>query len=227
MATGVPYKVVGGLRFYERAEVRDAIAYFRVVVQPADDLAFERIVNTPKRGLGDSSMQAVHQLASAQRVPLTEAAREIAGSDELKPKARASMARLLADFARWRALLPVMPHPELARLIVEESGYAAMWREQKTPDAQGRAENLKELVAAIEEFESIPTFLEHVALVMENDEKSELARVTLMTLHAAKGLEFDAVFLPGWEEGCSPIRARCRNRARRRWRKNAVWPMWA
>ncbi len=204
VATAVPYKVVGGLRFYERAEVRDAIAYFRVVVQPADDLAFERIVNTPKRGLGDSSMQVVHQLGVAQRIPLTEAAREIAGSDELKPKARAALGRLLADFARWRALLPVMPHPELARLIIEESGYGPMWREQKTPDAQGRAENLKELVAAIEEFESLPTFLEHVALVMENDEKTEAARVTLMTLHAAKGLEFDAVFLPGWEEGLFP-----------------------
>ena len=203
-ATAVPYKVVGGLRFYERAEVRDAIAYFRIVVQPADDLAFERIVNVPKRGLGDSSMQVVHQLSVARRIPLTEAAREIAGSDELKPKPRATLGRLLADFARWRALLPVMPHFELARLIIEESGYGPSWREQKTPDAQGRVENLKELVAAIEEFESLPTFLEHVALVMENDEKSEAARVTLMTLHAAKGLEFDAVFLPGWEEGLFP-----------------------
>jgi DNA helicase-2/ATP-dependent DNA helicase PcrA len=204
VATGVPYKVVGGLRFYERAEIRDAIAYFRVVVQPADDLAFERIVNTPKRGLGDSAMQAMHQLANAQRVPLTEAAREIAGSDELKAKPKASLARLLADFARWRALLPVMPHQELARLIIEESGYGPMWRAQKTPEAQGRTENLKELVAAIEEFESLPTFLEHVALVMENEEKSDQARVTLMTLHAAKGLEFDGVFLPGWEEGLFP-----------------------
>ncbi len=204
VSTGTPYRVVGGLRFYERAEVRDAIAYFRVVAQPADDLAFERIVNTPKRGLGDGSMQVIHQLANARRIPLTEAAREIAGSDELKPKPRAALARLLADFARWRALLTVMPNNELARLIIEESGYGPMWREQKTPDAQGRVENLKELVAAIEEFESIPTFLEHVALVMENDEKSDMARVTLMTLHAAKGLEFDAVFLPGWEEGLFP-----------------------
>jgi len=204
VATGTPYRVVGGLRFYERAEVRDALAYFRVVVQPADDLAFERIVNLPKRGLGDSTMQIVHQLAVSRAIPLTEAAREISATDELKAKARATLGRLLADFARWRALLAVMPHPELARLIVEESGYAGMWREQRTPDAQGRTENLKELVAAIEEFESLPTFLEHVALVMENDAKGEAERVTLMTLHAAKGLEFDAVFLPGWEEGLFP-----------------------
>ncbi len=204
VVTGVPYRVVGGLRFYERAEVRDAIAYFRVVVQPADDLGFERIVNVPKRGLGDSTMQIVHQLASKRGIPLTEAAREIVGSDELKPKPRATLDRLLADFARWRALLAVMPHPELARVIIEDSGYARMWREQRTPDAMGRTENLKELVAAIEEFESLPSFLEHVALVMENDEKGAAERVTLMTLHAAKGLEFDAVFLPGWEEGLFP-----------------------
>jgi len=204
VATGTPYRVVGGLRFYERAEVRDAIAYYRVVVQPADDLAFERIVNQPKRGLGDSSMQIVHQLAIKRSIPLSEAAREICGSDELKAKPRASLGRLVTDFARWRALLSVMPHPELARVILEESGYAPMWREQRTPDAQGRTENLKELVAAIEEFESLPNFLEHVALVMENDEKAEAERVTLMTLHAAKGLEFDAVFLPGWEEGLFP-----------------------
>ena len=204
VATGTPYRVVGGLRFYERAEVRDAIAYYRVVVQPADDLAFERIVNLPKRGLGDSTMQIVHQLAARNQIPLTEAAREICATDELKPKAKATLARVLADFARWRALLPVMAHPELARVILEESGYAPMWREQRTPEAQGRTENLKELVAAIEEFDGLPNFLEHVALVMENDEKAETERVTLMTLHAAKGLEFDSVFLPGWEEGLFP-----------------------
>ncbi|HVI50837.1 MAG TPA: UvrD-helicase domain-containing protein [Candidatus Sulfotelmatobacter sp.] len=204
ITTGVPYKVVGGLRFYERQEIRDAMAYFRVVAQPADDLAFERIVNVPKRGLGDATLQAVHVLARQQGSCLTEAARLLCETDELKLKARSTLGGLMADFGRWRAMLGGMDHVELAQTILEESGYTAMWQKEKSPDAQGRLENLKELVAALEEFESLPGFLEHVSLVMENEERADIDRVTIMTLHAAKGLEFDVVFLPGWEEGLFP-----------------------
>jgi DNA helicase II / ATP-dependent DNA helicase PcrA len=204
ITTGVPYKVVGGLRFYERQEIRDALAYFRTVVQPADDLAFERIVNVPKRGLGDATLQAMHVLARRQDVCLTEAARQLVETDELKPKARSTLAGLLADLARWRGMLAGLPHPELAATILDESGYTAMWQREKSPDAQGRLENLKELVAALVEFDSLGGFLEHVSLVMENDERTDAERVSIMTLHAAKGLEFDVVFLPGWEEGVFP-----------------------
>ena len=204
ITTGVPYKVIGGLRFYERQEIRDALAYFRVVVQPSDDLAFERIVNVPKRGLGDATLQAIHVLSRSQSVGLIEASRQLVASDELKPKARTTLARLLADFDRWRALISAIPHGELAATILDESGYTTMWRMEKTPDAQGRLENLKELSAAMDEFESMASFLEHVSLVMENDEKTDVERVNVMTLHGAKGLEFDAVFLPGWEEGVFP-----------------------
>jgi DNA helicase-2/ATP-dependent DNA helicase PcrA len=204
ITTGVPYKVIGGLRFYERQEIRDALAYFRVVMQPADDLAFERIVNLPKRGLGDATMQAVHVHARRGDLPLVEAARQLVQTDELKPRARTVLAALITDFDRWRSLVSGMPHPELAQTILDESGYTEMWQKEKTPDSQGRLENLKELVAALEDFDSLAAFLEHVSLVMENDERSDLERVPIMTLHGAKGLEFDVVFLPGWEEGVFP-----------------------
>ncbi len=201
---GVPYRVIGGPRFYERHEIRDAIAYFRVVLSPADDLAFERIVNVPKRGLGDAAVQAMHRLRQAEGVPLLEAARVLCETDELKPKARGTLQGLALDFARWRSLADAMSAAELAQTILDESGYTEMWQRDKTPEAQGRLENLKELVGTLTEFDSLAGFLEHVSLVMENDEKATSERVTVMTLHAAKGLEFDCVFLPGWEEGVFP-----------------------
>jgi DNA helicase-2/ATP-dependent DNA helicase PcrA len=201
---GLPYRVVGGARFYERQEIRDAIAYIRVLVQPDDDLAFERIVNVPKRGLGSASLRGIHLLARAEGSSLGAAAGRLVETDELKPRARQTLARLLDDFGRWRGLLGSMPHPELAKLMLDESGYTAMWRNDRSPDAPGRLENLKELVAALSEFESMGAFLEHVSLVMDNDDKAGDDKVTLMTLHGAKGLEFDTVFLPGWEEGLFP-----------------------
>ncbi len=204
IATGVPYRVLGGPRFYERSEIRDAMAYLRLVASPADGLAFERIVNLPKRGLGEMALQAVHVAGRALGVPLLEAARRLVATDEMKPKARGALARFVADVDRWRALLDAMPHWELAATILAESGYTGMWQADKSPEAPGRLENLKELVAALEEYDSLQGFLEHVALVMENDEKAEGDRVVLMTLHGAKGLEFDSVFLPGWEEGVFP-----------------------
>lgn len=201
---GLPYRVIGGPRFYERREIRDALAYFRVVVEPAHDLAFERIVNVPKRGLGQATLQTLHVAARGMGVSLAEATRRLVETDELKPKPRATLAGLLADFDRWRAMLDGLPHPEVARTILDESGYTAMWQNDRSPEAPGRLDNLKELVQALEEYESLPAFLEHVSLVMDNDQDPEGDKVSLMTLHGAKGLEFDVVFLPGWEEGVFP-----------------------
>jgi len=204
MAVGMPYRIVGGARFYERQEIRDAIAYFRIVAQPADDLAFERIVNVPKRGLGPATVQNVHRLSRADGVPLSLAARRLVETDELKPQARASLRRLMDAIDRWRGGMTTMAHPDLARLILDESGYTEMWQRDASPEAAGRLENLKELIGAIAEFDTLGGFLEHISLVMDNDEAAEGDRVTVMTLHAAKGLEFDSVFLPGWEEGVFP-----------------------
>jgi DNA helicase-2/ATP-dependent DNA helicase PcrA len=204
IAIGLPYRIVGGFRFYERAEIRDALAYLRVVTQPADDLAFERIVNVPKRGLGDKALARVHGLARAEGIPLATAAARIVDSDELTPQARRSLAALVADFARWRRAAEELPHPELARMVLEESGYTAMLQADRSAEAAGRLENLAELARAMEEFESLPAFLEHVALVMDNDADAGAAKVTIMTIHAAKGLEFDTLFLVGWEDGVFP-----------------------
>ena len=201
---GIPYRVVGGPRFYERQEIRDAIAYLRVVVQPDDDLAFERIVNVPRRGLGEATIQAIHRLARSRKQSLVASARALVETDDLKPQARNALRRLLDDFARWSAQLETMHHAELAQLILDESGYTAMWQADKSAEAPGRLENLKELITAIEEFETLQGFLEHVSLVMENAEGPPGEMVNLMTLHSAKGLEFDTVFLPGWEEGLFP-----------------------
>src|SRR5687768_11427172 len=204
IAIGLPYRIVGGFRFYERAEIRDALAYLRVIAQPADDLAFERIVNTPKRGLGDKAVARIHALARAQGVPLTIAAAQILDSDEMTGAARRALGNLVGDFARWRARLDELPHPELARLVLDESGYTAMLQADRSAESAGRLENLTELTRAMEEYETLGAFLEHVSLVMENDAEREVEKVTIMTIHAAKGLEFDTVFLAGWEEGVFP-----------------------
>ncbi|MEM8695258.1 MAG: UvrD-helicase domain-containing protein [Pseudomonadota bacterium] len=201
---GMPYKIVGGFRFYERQEIRDALAYLRVIVQPADDLAFERIVNTPKRGLGDKAVGMIHGYARRENIPLSLAAARIGDTDELTPRARKPLGELMANFARWRDMANDLPHPELARLVLDESGYTAMWQNDRSAEAAGRLENLTELTRAMEEFENLGSFLEHVSLVMDNDADRESEKVTIMTIHAAKGLEFDTVFLAGWEEGVFP-----------------------
>ncbi len=201
---GLPYRVIGGPRFYERAEIRDALAYLRVINSPADDLAFERIVNVPKRGLGDATVQLLHDHGRKRRIPLSEAARAVVETDELKPKARSSLRALLDSFVRWRAQSEVMPHTELAEIVLDESGYTEMWQKDRSADAAGRLENLKELVRSMEEFENLQGFLEHISLVMDRDSGADADAVSLMTLHSAKGLEFDNVFLPGWEEGLFP-----------------------
>ena len=201
---GIPYRVLGGPRFYERQEIRDAIAYLRVINQPDDGLAFERIVNVPRRGLGAATLQAIHHLSRAQTISLTEAARRLSETDDLRPQARKAIAGLLADFDRWRTLAATVDHMELAEIVLDESGYTDMWQRDKSPDAPGRLENIKELISALEEFENLGGFLEHVSLVMEAGGNDSGDMATLMTLHAAKGLEFDSVFLPGWEEGVFP-----------------------
>ena len=204
ISIGMPYKIVGGFRFYERAEIRDALAYLRVVNQPADDLAFERIVNVPKRGLGDKAVAKVHQLARAEGLPLTTAAARILDTDELTPQARRALGNLVGDIARWRDMATTLPHAELARQLLDESGYTAMYQNEKSAEAAGRLENLTELVRAMEEYDSLGAFLEHVSLVMDNEGGRDDPKVTIMTIHAAKGLEFDTVFLVGWEEGLFP-----------------------
>jgi len=234
LTIGLPYRVIGGPRFYERLEIRDAMAYFRVTTSPDDDLAFERIMNTPKRGAGDKAQQTVQRIARANGVSLLEGARIAAATGELSGKAKGQIAHLVEQFDRWHDLAlgplvrvpnddnsviddedaPVAPsfergapkisHIELAEQILDESGYTGMWQNDKTPEAPGRLENLKELIKALEQFENLQGFLEHVALIMDNETDDGGAKVSIMTLHAAKGLEFPAVFLPGWEDGLFP-----------------------
>ncbi len=204
IAIGLNYRIVGGFRFYERAEIRDALAYLRVIAQPADDLAFERIVNTPKRGLGDKAIERLHRLARARHIPLARAALEIADTDELPARARNTLVALMRDFARWRDLSASSSPAELARTVMDECGYTAALQAERSAEAAGRLENLSELTRAMDEYETLGDFLEHVSLVMDNDAANDVEKVTIMTIHAAKGLEFDHVFLPGWEEGVFP-----------------------
>jgi DNA helicase-2/ATP-dependent DNA helicase PcrA len=201
---GLNYRVIGGPRFYERKEIRDALAYLRLVANPTDDLAFERIVNTPKRGLGDSTLKVLFDTARHQNAPLLMATRMLIETEELKPKQRTTLRELLGQFDDWAERSRSVPHAELAEQILDESGYTAMWQNDKSADAPGRLENLKELVRSMEEFETLGGFLEHVSLVMERDTLEADDAVSIMTLHSAKGLEFDTVFLPGWEEGLFP-----------------------
>ena len=206
MTIGLPYRVIGGPRFYERMEIRDAMAYFRVACSPDDDLAFERIVNTPKRGAGDKAQQTMQRAARANGVSLLEGARLCVSAGDLTGKAKGQVGALVEQFDRWhaKALDPKQNHIELAEQILDDSGYTTMWQNDKTPEAPGRLENLKELVKALENFENLQGFLEHVALIMDNETDDGGAKVSIMTLHGAKGLEFPAVFLPGWEDGLFP-----------------------
>ena len=206
LTIGLPYRVIGGPRFYERAEIRDAMAYFRLAVSPDDDLAFERVVNLPKRGLGDKAQADIQREARGDGTGLLDGARALLARGGLGGKGAGQLRAFCDGIARWhRAILqPGQSHIELAEQILEESGYTEMWQNDKTPEAPGRLENLKELVKALEQFDSLQGFLEHVSLIMENDQEEAAEKVTIMTLHAAKGLEFPAVFLPGWEDGLFP-----------------------
>ncbi len=204
IAIGLNYRIIGGFRFYERAEVRDALAYLRLIAQPADDLAFERIYNTPKRGLGDKTLEKMHRHARARGLPLATASLEIVDTDELPARSRATLLALMRDFARWRDLAKSASPAELLRTLLDESGYTAALQAERTVEASGRLENLSELARAMDEYETLGDFLEHVSLVMDNDAADDADKLTIMTIHAAKGLEFDHLFLVGWEEGVFP-----------------------
>ncbi len=228
LTIGLPYKVIGGPRFYERMEIRDAMAYFRLVVSPDDDLAFERIVNTPKRGLGDKAQQTIQMTARQNGVSLVDGARIAVDQGLIKGKGAGALRELVEGLARWNGMTrgprievddesviddgtapirygePELSHIELAQIVLDESGYTAHWQNDKTPEAPGRLENLKELVNQLDNFENLQGFLEHVSLVMDNEQETDGAKVSIMTLHAAKGLEFPAIFLPGWEDGLFP-----------------------
>ena len=201
---GVPYRVIGGPRFYERAEVRDALAYLKIVASPDNDLAFERIINTPKRGIGDTSVKRMHAIARAQGISLYRAAEAMSLTDELPAKTRSALRKLVESFGRWRQMAQGLPHTELAEIVLDELGYTEMWQNDKSPEAQGRLDNLKELVRSMGDFENLAGFLEHISLVMDVEQSAEEDKVNIMTMHGAKGLEFGTVFLPGWEEGLFP-----------------------
>ncbi|NNC36816.1 MAG: UvrD-helicase domain-containing protein [Hyphomonadaceae bacterium] len=201
---GLPYRVIGGPRFFERAEIRDAHAYLRTIRSETDDLAFERIVNTPKRGIGATSIQKLQVAARAMGVSLENATRQLVKTDEIRGKARSSLRAFLLDIDRWRTEMRAISHTELAEKVLDESGYTQMWREDKSPKAEGRLENLKELIQAMGEFETLDAYMEHVSLVLDAETGETEDEISLMTLHAAKGLEFPLVFLPGWEDGTFP-----------------------
>jgi len=201
---GLNYRIIGGARFYERREIRDALAYLRITAQNADDLAFERIVNVPKRGLGAATIKILHEAARAQNIPILASTRQLLATDELGPRQRTTLSELIAQIDGWSERSRTMPQNELAEAILDESGYTAMWQNEKTADAPGRLENLKELVRAMEDFSSLGGFLEHIALVMDRDAADSDDAVSIMTMHSAKGLEFNTVFLPGWEDGLFP-----------------------
>ena len=201
---GIPYRIIGGARFYERQEIRDAVAYFRVTEQSDDDLALERIINVPKRGIGSATLQTIHRLARAEDYSLSRAILILIETDEFKPKVRNALSELMNNFSRWRALSGSMRLTELASTILEESGYTEIWQQNTSPEAAGRLENLKELIVALEDFENLNSFLEHISLVMDNEETYSEEKATIITLHGAKGLEFEHVFLPGWEDGLFP-----------------------
>ncbi|MEP0391310.1 MAG: UvrD-helicase domain-containing protein [Erythrobacter sp.] len=201
---GINYRIIGGFRFYERAEIRDALAYLRVIAQPQDDLAFERIYNQPKRGLGSKTLEKMHIHARRVGLPLAAASLQLADSDELPKRAANTIGSLLQQFLAWREAAEVMTPADLLRLVLDESGYNDMLAKDRSAESAGRAENLSELARAMEDYESLGDFLEHVSLVMDNDRSDEEETVTIMTMHAAKGLEYDNVFCVGWEEGVFP-----------------------
>lgn len=206
IAVGLPYRVVGGPRFYERLEIKDAISYFRIAQSPSDSLAFERIINTPKRGIGEKTQQAIIKLARTNNSSLLDAARNFVSVGGVSEKISFELKNLINMIDHWRNQLlnSNLPHFEVAARILDESGYTEMWQNDKSPNAPGRLENLKELIKALEDFENLHGFLEHISLIMDNDKEDNSEKISLMTLHAAKGLEFMSVFLPGWEEGLFP-----------------------
>ena len=201
---GIGYRIIGGTKFYERSEIKDSVAYLRIIFQKKDDLAFERIVNTPKRSVGDTTMKQISEYARKHGFCLEDASLKMIETDKIKPKAKIGLLRILALITKWRKDLSTKKHVEVMQIILDESGYSEMLKNKKDIESEGRLENIKELLRGLREFENLESFLEHVALATSIDEDWKGEKINLMTMHAAKGLEFDVVFLPGWEEGLFP-----------------------
>ena len=201
---GIGYRIVGGTKFYERSEIKDCVAYLRIIFQKKDDLAFERIVNTPKRSIGDTTIKKISEYARKYKLCLEDASFKMIEMNEIKPKAKIGLLKILNLIAKWRKNLLSKKHIEFMQIILDESGYSEMLKNKKDIESEGRLENIKELLRGMREFENLESFLEHVALATSIDEDWKGKKVNLMTMHAAKGLEFDIVFLPGWEEGLFP-----------------------
>jgi len=201
---GVGYRIVGGTKFYVRSEIKDSVAYLRIIFQKKDDLAFERIVNTPKRSIGDTTIKQISEYAKKYKFCLEDASLKMIEMNEIKPKAKIGLLTILNLISKWRKDLFSKKHVELMQIILDESGYSEMLKNKKDIESEGRLENIKELLRGMREFENLESFLEHVALATSIDQNWEGKKINLMTMHAAKGLEFDIVFLPGWEEGLFP-----------------------
>ena len=201
---GMGYRVIGGTKFYQRAEIKDGVAFLRIINQKNDDLAFERIINVPKRSIGDSTLKQLHVWSRKNKKSLEDSAIELIQLNKIKPKAKLGLVKILNMFNKWRSDLKKKKHYELMEIILDESGYSKMLKDKKDLESEGRLENLKELIRGMHDFDNLQGFLEHVALATSIDQDWDGQKVNLMTMHAAKGLEFDAVFLPGWEEGLFP-----------------------
>ena len=201
---GMGYRIVGGTKFYERAEIKDSVAFLRIVNQKNDDLAFERIINVPKRSIGDSSLKQLYDWGRKNKKSLEDSALELLQLNKIKPKTKLGLMKILNLFSKWRSDSKQKKHYELMEIILDESGYSKMLKDKKDLENEGRLENLKELIRGMHDFDNLQSFLEHVALATSIDQNWEGEKINLMTMHAAKGLEFDAVFLPGWEEGLFP-----------------------
>ncbi len=203
---GMPYRILGGTKFYERAEIKDCVAYLRLIYQEKDDLAFERIVNNPKRSLGDSTLKSIHEFAKENNLNLERASIKMLELNLIKPKAKIGLNLFMNSLAKWRNDLALKKtnHIKLLQIVLDESGYSAMLKNKKDLDNENRLENIKELLSAMKEFDNLESFLEHVSLATSVDQEWDGEKINMMTMHAAKGLEFDVVFLPGWEEGLFP-----------------------
>ncbi len=201
---GMGYRVIGGTKFYERAEIKDSIAFLRIVNQKNDDLAFERIINVPRRSIGDNTIKQLHIWTRKNKKSLEDSAIELLQLNKIKPKTKLGLVKILGLFQKWRSDLKEKKHYELMEIILDESGYSKMLKDKKDLESEGRLENLKELIRGMHDFDNLQSFLEHVALASSIDQNWEGEKINLMTIHAAKGLEFDVVFLPGWEEGLFP-----------------------
>ena len=203
---GLPYRILGGIKFYERAEIKDCIGYLRLIYQEKDDLAFERIVNNPKRSVGESTIKSIHEYSKKQKICLENSSRKMIQENLIKPKAKIGLSSFLDLLSKWRGDLKIkkVNHVKLLQIILDESGYSAMLKNKKDLENENRLENIKELLSAMKEFDNLESFLEHVSLATSIDQEWEGEKINMMTMHAAKGLEFDVVFLPGWEEGLFP-----------------------